>query len=103
MNNDKNLLTILLVLVLFSGPAYASPYRGRIVEADTKKPIEGAFVTLDDTVVQTDARGMFQISGEGNHIGVRAYGHVREWIDISRLKDETQEVALIPFTPKTSG
>ncbi len=99
MNNDKNLLTILLVL--FSVPVYANPYRGRIVDAETKKPIEGAFVTLDDSVVQSDAHGMFQISGEGNHIGVRAYEHLREWIDISRLKDESQEVALVPFIPKT--
>jgi hypothetical protein len=101
VKSDKYLLPAWLILVLLSVPAYAAPYRGRVVDAKTKRPLVDAFVTLHDTVVQTDADGKFQISGEGDRIGARAYGHAREWIDVSRMQDGTQEIALEPLTPKT--
>ncbi|MBI3301749.1 MAG: GTP-binding protein, partial [Deltaproteobacteria bacterium] len=90
----------MFVLVLWLAPASATLYRGRIIDAVTKRPIAGAFVTLHDTVVQTDDKGVFQISGEGDQIGIRAYGYVREWIDLCHLQDGTQEIALEPLTPK---
>lgn len=101
MKNDKYFSTLLLIVVLLSAPAYAASYYGRVVDAKTKKPLAGAFVTLHDTVVQTDVNGRLQISGEGDRLGVRAYGYAREWIDVSRMQDGTQEVALEPLTPKT--
>lgn len=101
MKNDKYFSPLLLIVVLLSAPAYAASYHGRVVDAKTKKPLAGAFVTLHDTVVQTDVNGRLQISGEGDQLGVRAYGYAREWIDVSRMQDGTQEVALEPLTPKT--
>jgi hypothetical protein len=94
------LSTILLVLILLPTLAAAAAYHGRIVDAATKHPLAGAFVTLQDTVVQTDDSGTFHIVGEGERIGVRAYGHAREWIDLRQPRDGTQEVALAPLTPK---
>src|SRR5262249_20092525 len=94
------LTTILLVLIVLPTLADAAGYHDRIVDAVTTNPIAGAFVTLRDTVVQTDDSGMFHIVGEGERIGVRAYGHVREWIDLRQLHDGTQEIALEPLTPK---
>ncbi len=101
MKNGKYFSALLLIVVLLSAPAYAASYYGRVVDAKTKKPLAGAFVTLHDTVVQTDVNGRLQISGEGDRLGVRAYGYAREWIDVSRMQEGTQEVALEPLTPKT--
>jgi hypothetical protein len=100
MQHTTSRLTVLLSIVLLSMPGYVSAYSGRIVDASTKRPIEGTFVTLHDNVVQTDANGMFQIGGEGDRLGVRASGYVRAWIDVSRLQDTVQEVELVPLTPK---
>jgi hypothetical protein len=97
-NNTR--ITILLVPILLPTLANAAEYHGRIVDAVTKNPLAGAFVTLRDTVVQTDDKGMFHIVGEGERIGVRAYGHARGWIDLRQLHDGTQEIALEPLTPK---
>lgn len=102
MKRKKTVLTALLVIILWCwlAPAYAVLYRGRVVDAVTKKPITGAFITLEDSVVQTDDNGMFQVSGEGDKIGIRAFGHVREWIEVTRLHDTAEEIALAPLTPK---
>jgi hypothetical protein len=100
----KHVTTLFLVaylLLLWATPASAAGYRGRVIDAATKKPLAGAFVTLRDTVVQTDANGGFQISGEADRIGVRAYGHMRAWVDSNDLREETREIALTPLTPKT--
>jgi hypothetical protein len=88
------------VLILVCVPTAALPYHGRIVDAVTQRPIAEAFVTWRDTVVQTDANGLFQLSGKGERIGIRAYGYRRVWLDVRRLHDAASEIALVPFTPK---
>jgi hypothetical protein len=93
-------IAILLTLILLPTLADAAAYRGRVVDAVTKKPIVGALVTLHDTVVQTDDKGMFQIGGDGDRIGIRAYGHRREWLNVGQLSEAAQEIALEPFMPK---
>jgi hypothetical protein len=99
VKNAKTLLSALLVL-LWSAPASATLYRGRIIDAVTKKPIAAAFVTLQDIVVQTDENGRFEIGGGGERVGIRAYGHRRKWVDANSLRDESPVVELEPLIPK---
>jgi hypothetical protein len=93
-------LIALCLTVLLGASASAAVYRGRVLDAASKKPIAGAFVTVHHTVVQTDDNGTFQISGESERIGIRAYGYAREWIESSRFREETAEVTLTPLRPK---
>lgn len=74
-------------------------YSGTVVDDAAGKPIEGAFVTLGDTVVRTAPDGKFQIDGSGDKLGVRAYGHLRQEVAASELA-KGAPIALTPFTPK---
>ena len=95
-----NFPSVVCAFVLSSASAFSDVYRGRVIDAVSKKPIAGAFVTVQDTVVQTDDDGTFQISGESDRIGIRAYEHAREWIESSRFREGTAEIALTPLRPK---
>ncbi|MBF0558459.1 MAG: GTP-binding protein [Nitrospirae bacterium] len=92
-------LTTLLLLLL---PAYASGFAtGQVIDALTQKPISGAFVTMDNDIVQTDENGRFTLRGMGNKIAVRACGYLRaEQPVISSLVTAPVEIMLRPFTPK---
>lgn len=74
-------------------------YHGEVIDGVTAKPIDGATVTLDGTVAITDAKGIFQISGDGSLIGVRAPGYLRRDIDGS-INPQPLKIALVPFRPK---
>lgn len=87
-------------LVLLWAPAETIAYSGKVVDASTRKPIAGALVTLGDHVAQTDQNGLFQIAGASGKIGIRAYGHLREEIEMTGRESGTQEIPLTPFTPK---
>ena len=98
----KILQRIFLVPILFSAllnPAVATSYNGTIIDASTRKPIDGAFVTLGNNVVRTDTAGKFQIEGDGDSIGLRAYGHMRREIKTNTLNDATP-ITLDTFIPK---
>lgn len=47
-------LIALCLTVLLGASASAAVYRGRVLDVASKKPIADAFVTVHDTVVQTD-------------------------------------------------
>jgi hypothetical protein len=100
MKPGTTFLPVVCAFVLSNAPAFSDVYRGRVIDAVSKKPIAGAFVTVQDTVVQTDDDGTFQVSGESDRIGIRAYEHVREWIESSRFREGTAEIALTPLRPK---
>ncbi len=95
-------LFLALGLVIVAGPtnARAVEYSGRVVGSTTGKPLSGAFVTLGDTVVRTNTDGVFHISGEGGMLGVRAYGHLRKQVPVSRLGASDIQVTLDWFKPK---
>lgn len=82
--------------------AAATPtwYRGKVVDALTASPIEGAFVTLGNNLVRTDQEGKFEIQGGGDTLGIRAYGHWREAVAANTLTDESRIIVLKSFTPK---
>jgi hypothetical protein len=88
------------VLTSLFKPLPASAYTGTVVDGSTRIPVEDAIVTLEDVEVRTDHNGKFQVSGNGNVIGLRAYGYKRESIPVSEFKDRSEPIALAPMTPK---
>src|ERR1039458_5339916 len=92
-------LSLFLLIALFT-PLPAMAYTGTVVDGSTKRPVEDAIVTLEDVVVRTDHDGKFQISGRGDTIGLRAYGHQRESISVGELKDHSAPIELTPMMPK---
>jgi hypothetical protein len=90
----------LFVLASLFRPLPALAYTGTVIDGSTRRPVEDAIVTLGDAVVRTDHDGKFQISGQGDAIGLRAYGHQRESISIGELKDHSGPIVLTPMTPK---
>ena len=49
----------------------------------TEKPIQGAFVTMNHDVAETDANGMFIMKTSSNRVLVRAYGYLRAEQNVS--------------------
>jgi hypothetical protein len=101
MKNHNPFFFILLILLAALSPvsAGATDYGGTIIDTSTKKPIEGAFVTLGDTVVHTGPTGKFKIEGRGDTLGIRACGHVRRKIAVSTFPPDAA-ILLDAFTPK---
>lgn len=78
---------ILSILIFFSTNLYAATFKGRVIDADTKQPIEGAVVVVswseeratpagptsrlkDVKETLTDKNGMWLIEGpKGGHVG----------------------------------
>ena len=75
MKSTLVLYSTLVAFVLLCPRVDAALEHGRVIDAVTKQPIEGAFVTSQDIAVRTDANGVFHIDGKGDQIGVRAYGY----------------------------
>jgi len=90
----------LFVLTSLFRPPSTRAYTGTVIDGSTRRPVEDAIVTLEDVVVRTDHDGKFQISGHGDAIGLRAYGHQRESISVGELKDHPGPIALSPLMPK---
>ncbi len=88
------------VIAAGRGCALAADVSGRVIGSTTGEPLSGAFVTLGDTVVRANDDGMFHIHGEGNTLGVRAWGHRRKQIPLSSLGATDNQVALDYFRPK---
>lgn len=74
---------------------------GKVIDYFTKLPIKGAIVTMNNTVISTDEKGMFILNTTGNKIAVRAYGYLRaEQVVNTPLITVPAEIKLVPFTPK---
>ena len=101
MKNHKRFFSVFLILLAALIPelADATNYAGTVIDDATRQPIEGAFVTLGDTVMRTDQNGKFQIDATGDKLGVRAYGHWRSEVATGTLANGTA-IALTPFIPK---
>jgi hypothetical protein len=91
-------LLLLAGALLWATAAYA--YDGKVVDAQTKAPIEGALVTLADQVVRTDQDGAFHLEGTGETLKLRAPGFARRDFAISELGNPHTEIALTPFKVK---
>ena len=95
-----SIVAIFLLAMVATSPAVAAILRGKVVDAATHAPIDGAFVTLKDTVVTTRTDGSFTIEGDADSVGVRAYGHLRVKVPAASLQRDQAEIALQPFKPK---
>lgn len=91
------LSTLIISNLLFITATQA--YDGKVIDAQTKAPIENALVTLNDEVVRTNANGNFQLEGTGETLQLRAPGYARLSIPTSTLNPQT-EIALTPFKVK---
>ncbi|MFZ5448028.1 MAG: putative glycoside hydrolase [Thermodesulfobacteriota bacterium] len=78
----------------------AKVYSGKVIDAQTKAPIEGALVTLGEQVVRTDKEGAFQLNGTGERLKLRAAGYARQELAITELGNPQAEIALNPFKVK---
>ncbi len=104
-------MILLAAILLLAIPAHSWAYgvgytAGKVVDAVSKKPIQGAIVTADNEVVLTDEKGMFKLKGTPAKIRVRAYGYARAERAVTvpfislPLLTSPQQIELAPFTPK---
>ena len=98
MKSFKKYLPAALAAVL-SLPVHALTVNGTVVDSANRTPIEGAFVTLGKTSVQTDKNGTFRIDGDGAEVRARAYGHMRT-VQTVGTNATALKLELKPFTPK---
>jgi hypothetical protein len=90
-------LTAILAL-----PAHA--LTGKVIDADTRAPIAGSFVTLGAASVRTDKNGVFQLDdatldANGRELRARAYGYARASRTLAAGEAEPV-LALKAFTPQ---
>lgn len=103
MNFVKKFLALALTLPALSFSVSALTVDGTVIEANTKKPIADAFVTLGKSAVRTDKNGAFRIEGDGAELRARAYGHTRtlQTLDANAATAKTAiTLQLEPFSPK---
>lgn len=101
MKKIRRVFTLISCLLLATT---AQSYDGKIIDAKTKAPIEGAVITLNDVVVRTAKDGTFKIEEEGETLKVRVPGYAKKEIATSTLKEQNEkdqkEIALTPFKVK---
>lgn len=92
----------LFVIFLLLIPVYAMAYTaGKVVDFFTKKPVTGAFITVNQYGVLTGQNGSFTVNTELNKLAVRAPGYRRDdQIIRAPLNSISHEIKLIPFTSK---
>ncbi len=91
-------LLILAGALLVATAAHA--YEGKVIDAQTKAPVEGALVTLGDEVAHTGNDGYFRLAGTGNTLKLRAPGYARRDFSTSELSGPNPEIPLTPFEVK---
>ena len=67
MSKKRIVLSIFSAFIVFAYQVNAQTIRGRVVDADTKRPVSGAVVSLKNTNMNTatDSLGNFALNGEG--------------------------------------
>lgn len=85
---------------LLAAPVAGALYQGRVVNATTGQGVQDAYVTLGGRVVRSNENGAFRIEGEGDKVGVRAWGYLRHEAPVVHLQSAAAEIALTPFSPK---
>ena len=75
------LSAFLLLLGIAVARAESSPeVCGHVIDASTRKPIEGAWVVSGEEATRTNREGRFALHRKRTWIGVRAAGYVREQV-----------------------
>jgi hypothetical protein len=94
----QNVLRLALWLagsLVLAGAACA--YDGKVVNSQTKDPVDGALVTLGDQFVRTSADGAFHLEGAGETLKLRAPGYARREVPTAEVASPGAEVALTPL------
>jgi hypothetical protein len=94
------ILPFCCALVFLLAAADEPTYRGRVFDANSGHPLDGAIVTSGDTVTRTDRDGNFEISGTSHQLGVRAHGYARTQVHLAPHQESVEDVRLKPFVPK---
>src|SRR4030065_2285076 len=91
---------IIFIVLSISGHA-SMLISGKVMDYLTRKPIQGAIITANNEVVQTDSNGMFVIRNATKKIGIRACGYGRgERVIPFPAGKKPLKVYLQPFPPK---
>jgi hypothetical protein len=96
----RRILFFVCVLSFLLGAADELTLDGRVHDANTAGPLEGAIVTLGDAAARTEPNGSFQIRGTGSKLGVRAYGYQRASLQVASQQELELNIGLKPFVPK---
>ncbi len=89
-------ITIALTVFFLAIPGYAfADITGRVIDSFTGKPVQGAIVTSNNDVTQTDEHGIFSLKTEGDRLTARAHGYMR-----TEVASSSPEIKLVPFRPK---
>jgi len=91
---------IAVLLAYVMGLAAAEAFTVTVIDASTKRPLEGAFVTINDKVARTDSNGTLEIEGAADEIGFKAWGYRRKSVALRDLTAQSGQVALTPLRPK---
>jgi hypothetical protein len=75
-------------------------YWGTVIDGVSRRPIDGALVTLHNTVTMADGKGAFRISGDEGTVRVRAPGYLRLDLDGEQHSSQPLQIELTPFKPK---
>jgi hypothetical protein len=91
-----------IILIVLSISGHASMFiSGKVMDYLTRKPIQGAIITANNEVVQTDSNGMFVIRNATKKVGIRACGYARGEQGVPFPPGRTPlKIYLQPFTPK---
>jgi hypothetical protein len=94
-------LTVLcLAALLFLAAGAQAAYEGKVVDAQTGQPVEGALVTLGVEVAHTGSDGYFRLETEGETLKLRSPGYARREVPVQELQAPNQEIALTPLEVK---
>jgi hypothetical protein len=101
LRNSRRRAALALVAVLAGCEASDTTpcYCGRVADAVTGRPINGAFVTVGTGVERSDYLGRFRLPPAGVALRVRAYGYLRAEVAPAAV-NETTPILLRPFAPK---
>jgi hypothetical protein len=88
-----------LTTLLLTATAQAA-YVGKVVDAKTEAPVEGALVTLGQEVARTGKDGVFRLEGSGDTLKLRAPGYARREVATAELSQLNPGIPLTPFHPK---
>lgn len=90
----------LMALAMTAVTAEASIQGGRVLDAQTGKPVGGALVTINGTVRQADANGRFALANPAQRIAIRAPGYGRTESTDAGTVPRQVEIRLPAIEPK---
>ena len=71
------LLPLLFLLPAICRAQSSQDICGQVVDADSRKPIERAWVVSGESVTRTNREGRFSLHQKGSSVGIRAVGYSR--------------------------